>query len=276
VSEWARPSTRTASCAPNSGALSINKFHNYLSPIKYAKEITVTADSSVGTTYSSGCSELGIVSNGAFASFLGGEVTTLQQDGIVSPTEFVIFWSRTSCSRAPNRQLSATAAFSAFHTAQGSPAQTWGSWITIRAEISAPAHMTFRREPRNRRMDERPSRNNPTPAWGNIGQVSGCQDNFEVGDPLSGTLMPTSDLNGYSYHLQELASQLVLQRRRRCLLWHGWRVFRERHIQGTIEGLSSGRHLLTPGAALTFRAAVRSQEAPSLGIEGPLPWAWPP
>jgi hypothetical protein len=35
-----------------------------------------------------------------------------------------------------------------------------------------------------------PLGNNPTPAWGNSGQVSGCQRNFEVGDPLSGTQMP--------------------------------------------------------------------------------------
>ena len=30
---------------------------------------------------------------------------------------------------------------------------------------------------------------NPTPAWGHIGQVSGCQANLEVGDPLTGTEM---------------------------------------------------------------------------------------
>ena len=46
---------------------------------------------------------------------------------------------------------------------------------------------------------------NPTPAWGNIGQVAGCQANLEDGDPLSGTLMPTVTLNGFTYHLQELA-----------------------------------------------------------------------
>src|SRR5262249_11306633 len=30
--------------------------------------------------------------------------------------------------------------------------------------------------------------NNPTPPWGHIGQVPGCQGNLEVGDPLSGTV----------------------------------------------------------------------------------------
>jgi hypothetical protein len=51
-----------------------------------------------------------------------------------------------------------------------------------------------------------PTTVNPTPAWGNIGQVSGCHANYEVGDPLSGTLTPAVKMsNGYSYHLHELA-----------------------------------------------------------------------
>ena len=46
---------------------------------------------------------------------------------------------------------------------------------------------------------------NQTPPWGNIGQVGGCQNDLEVGDPLSGTLMPAFPSNGFTYHLQELA-----------------------------------------------------------------------
>jgi hypothetical protein len=47
---------------------------------------------------------------------------------------------------------------------------------------------------------------NDTPAWGHTGQVGGCQNNLEVGDPLTGmnagsVVMP----NGFTYHLQELA-----------------------------------------------------------------------
>ena len=51
-----------------------------------------------------------------------------------------------------------------------------------------------------------PNTANPTPAWGHIGQVSGCQGNYEVGDPLSGTLMPPIKMpNGFTYHMQEMA-----------------------------------------------------------------------
>jgi hypothetical protein len=59
-------------------------------------------------------------------------------------------------------------------------------------------------------MDD-PDTSNPTPLWGHVGQVSGCQGNLEVGDPLSpGYQTPTNPYtvtmpNGYTYTLQELA-----------------------------------------------------------------------
>ena len=49
-----------------------------------------------------------------------------------------------------------------------------------------------------------PNTVNPTPSWGNIGQVSGCQANLEVGDPLSGTTFNDA-LGGFTYHPQEMA-----------------------------------------------------------------------
>jgi len=45
---------------------------------------------------------------------------------------------------------------------------------------------------------------NATPAWGHIGQVSGCQSDLEVGDPLTGTEF-VHVYHGYAYHPQELA-----------------------------------------------------------------------
>jgi len=45
--------------------------------------------------------------------------------------------------------------------------------------------------------------NNGTPAWGHTGQVSGCQNNLEVGDPLTGTPFDLT-YKGFNYHPQEL------------------------------------------------------------------------
>ena len=49
-----------------------------------------------------------------------------------------------------------------------------------------------------------PFTNNPTPPWGHTGQVTGCQSNLEVGDPLSGTTFADT-IGGFTYHPQELA-----------------------------------------------------------------------
>ena len=73
-----------------------------------------------------------------------------------------------------------------------------GTVFTGVADVAAPSHEV------NEWLND-PFGTNPTPAWGNIGQVSGCQGNLEDGDPLSGTLMPTVTLNAFTYHLQELA-----------------------------------------------------------------------
>jgi hypothetical protein len=47
---------------------------------------------------------------------------------------------------------------------------------------------------------------NQVAPWGNIGQVGGCSNVLEVGDPLTGTEIPAViGANGFSYDLQELA-----------------------------------------------------------------------
>jgi hypothetical protein len=51
-----------------------------------------------------------------------------------------------------------------------------------------------------------PSGRNAVLSWGHIGQVTGCQSALEVGDPLTGTLLPViTGPNGFDYHVQELA-----------------------------------------------------------------------
>ena len=94
-----------------------------------------------------------------------------------------------------------------FHGATGSPIQTYspidfdttGLFGPTVNDSSVAAHEVAEW------MDD-PFGNNPTPAWGHTGQVSGCQDNLEVGDPLSGTdVAPVRGANGFTYHLQELA-----------------------------------------------------------------------
>ena len=94
-----------------------------------------------------------------------------------------------------------------YHNALGNPGQTYGiaefegrnqTVFSGVADVAAASHEV-------NEWSNDPSGSNPTPAWGNIGQVSGCQSNLEVGDPLSGTLIPIVTLGGFNYHLQEMA-----------------------------------------------------------------------
>jgi hypothetical protein len=95
-----------------------------------------------------------------------------------------------------------------YHNAVGSPVQTYGvgefegrnqTLFTDVADITALSHEIAEW------MDD-PLTNNLTPLWGHIGQVPDCQNNLEVGDPLSRTLFPVVHMpNGFNYHPQEMA-----------------------------------------------------------------------
>ena len=56
-----------------------------------------------------------------------------------------------------------------------------------------------------------PADSDLTPAWGHSGQVSGCQNNLEVGDPLTPAqagnfgVYPVTGVGGFVYHYQDLA-----------------------------------------------------------------------
>jgi hypothetical protein len=66
-----------------------------------------------------------------------------------------------------------------------------------------------------------PYTNNPTPAWGNVGQVTGCQANLEVADPLSGTNFADT-INGFKYHVQEQAFFSWFYHQKPSLGVNGW------------------------------------------------------
>lgn len=93
-----------------------------------------------------------------------------------------------------------------YHNALGLPGQTYGiADYDIGTVFSNSDDIT----PASHEVEEwifDPTGVNPTPPWGNIGQVGGCQNNLEVGDPLSGTLFPSITMpNGVTYHPQEMA-----------------------------------------------------------------------
>jgi hypothetical protein len=94
-----------------------------------------------------------------------------------------------------------------YHSAFGTPVQTYSvadfdattSFGPASSAISAMSHEVAEW------MDD-PLGTNPTPAWGHVGQATACQNDLEVGDPLSGTFFPSLVMsNGVTYTPQELA-----------------------------------------------------------------------
>jgi len=181
-------------------------YQNTLSPVTPAAVVSETVPSNQGSVYSSGCTQLGIVGYSWLSGYLQNTLLpSLTKSGVVSPTKFVIFLLRNVVQSTANPPSTSGCCILGFHGATGSPVQTYGpmDWDTTglfggTADGSVASHEI------GEWMDD-PLGTNPTPNWGNIGQVVGCQNNLEVGDPLSGTLMPPYTLSGKAFHMQELA-----------------------------------------------------------------------
>ncbi len=72
-------------------------------------------------------------------------------------------------------------------------------------------------------MDD-PFGNNIVPAWGHVGQVSGCQNNLEVGDPVTGIAF-TVALNSFTYHPEDLVFLPWFSRQSPSSSVNGWYTF---------------------------------------------------
>jgi hypothetical protein len=107
-------------------------------------------------------------------------------------------------------------------------------------------------------MDD-PLGTNPTPAWGAIGQQTGCQRNLENGDPLSGKLMPAYVLGGEVVsHAGIGVLRLVLQRSVHGIARSGREVLEQSHVPRTRKDLSSRRNVLARGQGRFTRSSFTS------------------
>jgi hypothetical protein len=108
-----------------------------------------------------------------------------------------------------------------FHTAVSNPAFGGVAQTYVTADFKPSGDVSTLTHEVGEWMDD-PFTHNPVPAWGHIGQQSGCQTNLEVGDPLSGTRVAVTMPNGFTYHAQELAFFSWFYRQNPSLGLHGW------------------------------------------------------
>ncbi len=159
-----------------------------------------------GTIFGNGCQKMGIVSNTWLDGYLRlGLMPWLQSHGYLSPSMFVIFLVHNVVQSLSNPPNILTCCILGYHGATGNPVQTYAviNWDSTNIFVGASDAAIASHEIAEW-MDD-PLGTNPTPAWGNVGQVLGCQSNLENGDPLSGKTVPAITMNGFSYHPQELA-----------------------------------------------------------------------
>jgi hypothetical protein len=184
-----------------------NRFHTKLSPITTLAEQTLTLTSGQGGDFSSGaCGNLGIMDFSTFDSFVQNTIVPLVTSHGGGPTSFPIILLYNVVMADPYVVgTSDNCCILGYHNVFSNPVQSYGvmdfdstSAFTGTEDISPSSHEI------NEWVND-PLGDNATPAWGHIGQVSGCQNNFEVGDPLSGTLFPGVTLSSFTYHPQELA-----------------------------------------------------------------------
>jgi hypothetical protein len=173
--------------------------------VKTLKAVTINVPLAQAATASIGCGNglLGAANINWLDPFLQNTVIPSLKSQGVSTTTFPIFLLHNFVEYIGNASQCCVLGYhNIFNTSAGAQTYSLAMYdnsgaFTGSSDISALSHEVGE-------WQNDPNTVNPTPSWGNIGQVSGCQANLEVGDPLSGTTF-NDTLNGFTYHPQELA-----------------------------------------------------------------------
>ena len=187
-------------------------YHVLLHPVTTTHTVYINVPAADGlalSTHSLGnppfCARLGVIDINWFDSYLTSTIIPALYSQGVNPGSLPIFLLANVVMASPVTDIN-TCCILGYHGDTGLPIQTYspmdfdttGVFGSTIFDTSVSAHEVAEW------MND-PFGNNPVPAWGHIGQQPGCQGNLEVGDPLTGTDIPTVTMpNGYAYHLQEL------------------------------------------------------------------------
>lgn len=190
-------------------SVTADRYHVMLSPVTTLTEQTFNVPTNKGGTFSDGgCGNLGIMDINTWDAFVQGTLVPFVTAHGGGTTSFPLFLLYNVVMADPFVPGTAdNCCVLGYHNAflPAGNVQTYGvgdfdsnGGFSGTEDISALSHEV------GEWMND-PLGNNPTPLWGGIGQVGGCQGNFETGDPLSGTLFPAVTLSSFTYHAQEQA-----------------------------------------------------------------------
>ncbi|HZO78062.1 MAG TPA: hypothetical protein VFB39_08465 [Solirubrobacteraceae bacterium] len=187
----------------NSGAINPG-YHVNLSPVHNEPKVSVSVNPSAGFTASGGCDgAVGELDISVWDSFLQSTLLPSLSSEI-KPNQFPVFLLYNVVMESGG-SCCIIGYHSGFQASGG--VQTYATTDYISKGLF-PGSMTdiYAASHEVGEWINDPFVNNATPAWGHVGQVSGCQSNLEVGDPLSGKPSVNVKMaNGVTYHNQELA-----------------------------------------------------------------------
>jgi hypothetical protein len=188
-----------------------SRYHTALSPVTTLAAVTINVPAGDGWVFSDsgfgGCGgTIGVMNINWFDPEITGTIMPSLAASGVGPTTFPIFLMKNVVMTSGTPSFPSNCCILGYHGAFGSPLQTYSPVDYDTSGIfSGVSTVTAMSHEIGEWMDD-PVGNNPTPLWGHVGQVGGCQSNLEDGDPLSGTeFPPLLASNGVTYHMQELA-----------------------------------------------------------------------
>lgn len=185
-------------------------YHTLLNPVIHTP-ITLNIAANDGLAIPSSlfgsCGPLGIVNINTMDSIFTTQLLPQLAAQGVDTSQFPIFLMYNVVMSGGNPNNLNKCCVLGFHGSTGTPIQTYSPIDFDTTGLFGPKiHDTSIMAHEVGEWMDDPFGNNPTPAWGHTGQVSGCQNNLEDGDPLTGTNIPNvRGGNGFTYHLQELA-----------------------------------------------------------------------
>ncbi len=192
-----------------------DNYHVLFEPVSITRPVVIDVPANEGLAITNGlllgppafCAPVQILDINWFDSYINGTVLPALASQGVNPSSVPVFFLYNTNLAAPVNNLYSCCILG-YHSYAGEPVP---SQLYSVAEIDVSQFFTPSIENTSVIAHELgelvndPYGDNEVPPWGHSGQQSACQENLEVGDPLTGTDMPPVTMpNGYTYNLQEL------------------------------------------------------------------------
>jgi hypothetical protein len=195
----------------------LDNYHVLLDPVRVVKGIVVDVPANEGLAITDPlffgapacCAPFQFVDINWLDSYINGTLLPRLAKQGVGPSNLPIFFIYNATIAVGVTNLFGGCCIGGYHSLGGQPNPTQAYAVSVLDEsgfFTPPGEDTAIISHELGEWANDPYTVNLVPPWGNTGQVSGCQNNLEVGDPLTGTLMPPVVMpNGHTYQLQELA-----------------------------------------------------------------------